>query len=115
MPPTSWTWRWCSKPISRPNGSPACPRSQPARQLVRAGAVLGTQASAKLLWQGAEVEVQAGVEALEEAIGSGLLRAVGAGAGRPGNSGFAPVLIRDGVYPERGAGPRRGLSPPAPR
>src|SRR6266699_6922667 len=39
--------------------------TQPARQLVMASAVLGTQASAKLLWQVAEVGVQAGVEALE--------------------------------------------------
>src|SRR2546421_4714234 len=109
MPPTSWTWRWCSKPISRPNGSPACPRSQPARQLVRAGAVLGTQASAKLLWQVAEVEVQAGVEALEEAIGSGILREVGAGAGRPGSYGFSHELIRDVVYTELGAARRQVL------
>src|SRR6266568_4157137 len=50
--------------------------TQLARQLVRASAVLGTQASAKLLWQVAEVEVQTGVEALEEAIGSGMLREV---------------------------------------
>src|SRR5207302_6255381 len=42
--------------------------TQPARQLVMASAVLGTLVSAPRLWQLAEVGVQAGVEALEEAI-----------------------------------------------
>ena len=46
-----------------------------------ASAVLGNQASAKLLWQLAELGVQAGVEALEEAVKSGLLREEEAGAG----------------------------------
>src|SRR5947209_2190495 len=109
MPPTSWTWRWCSKPISRPNGPPACPRSQPARQLVMASAVLGTLVSAPRLWQLAEVGVQAGVEALEETVGSGILREVGAGAGRPGSYRFSHELIRDVVYTELGAARRQGL------
>ena len=39
-----------------------------ARQLVQASAVLGNQATAKLLWQLAEVEVQPGIEGLEEAV-----------------------------------------------
>jgi hypothetical protein len=59
-----------------------------ARQLVQASAVLGNQATAKLLWQLAEVEVQTGVESLEEAVSSGLLREKEAerpGAGRRGN------------------------------
>src|SRR5258708_3350310 len=45
-----------------------------ARQLVLASAVLGTQATAEHLWQMAEVGGQAGVEALEGAVGSGVLR-----------------------------------------
>jgi len=57
----------------------------PTRQLVQASAVLGNQATAKLLWQLAEVELQAGVEGLEEAVGSGLLREEEAGVGRPGS------------------------------
>src|SRR6266700_6508247 len=72
--------------------------TQLARQLVRASAVLGTQASAKLLWQVAEVEVQTGVEALEEAIGSGMLReeeAGGPGVGNLGSYGFSHDLMRE--------------------
>ena len=53
-----------------------------ARQLVQTSAVLGNQAIAKLLWQLAEVEVQPGIEGLEEAVGSGILREEEAGAGR---------------------------------
>lgn len=77
----------------------------PARQLVQASAVLGNQATAKLLWQLAEVEVQAGVESLEEAVSSGLLREKEAerpGAGRRGNYRFAHDLIREVVYTELG-------------
>ena len=86
--------------------------TQLARQLVRASAVLGTQASAKLLWQVAEVEVQTGVEALEEAIGSGLLReeqAGEAGAGHLSRYGFSHDLVRDVVYTELGAARRQVL------
>jgi len=67
-----------------------------------ASAVLGTQATAEHLWQVAEVGVQAGVEALEEAVGSGLLREENAGAGRPGRYRFAHDLIHDVVYTELG-------------
>ncbi len=86
--------------------------TQPARQLVMASAVLGTQASAKLLWQVAEVEVQTGVEALEEAIGSGMLReeeAGGPGLGNLGSYGFSHDLMRDVVYTELGAARRQVL------
>jgi len=76
--------------------------TRPARQLVMASAVLGTQATAEHLWQVAEVGVQAGVEALEEAVGSGLLREENAGAGRPGRYRFAHDLIHDVVYTELG-------------
>jgi DNA-binding SARP family transcriptional activator/tetratricopeptide (TPR) repeat protein len=77
----------------------------PARQLVQASAVLGNQATASLLWQLAEVGVQAGVEGLEEAVGSGLLReeeAGGPGAGRRVSYRFAHDLIREVVYTELG-------------
>jgi len=79
------------------------------RQLVRASAVLGDQASAKLLWQVAQVEVQAGVEALEEAEGSGILREEGAGTGRPGTYRFAHDLMREVVYTELGEARRQVL------
>ncbi len=81
----------------------------PARQLVMASAVLGNQATAKLLWQLAEVEVQPGIEGLEEAIGSGILREEEAGMGRPGSYRFAHELIRDVVYTELGAARRQVL------
>ena len=88
----------------------------PARQLVRAGAVLGNQATASLLWQLAEMGTlpggqvsQAGVEGLEEAVGSGLLREEEAGPGRPGSYRFAHDLIRDVVYTELGAARRHVL------
>jgi tetratricopeptide (TPR) repeat protein len=51
------------------------------------------------------VGAQAGVEALEEAISSGILReetAGGQGAGRLGSYGFAHELIRDVAYTELG-------------
>src|SRR5437588_10421407 len=82
-----------------------------------ASAVLGTQASAPRLWYLAEVGVQAGVEALEEAEGLGILReegAVGGLAGGPagGQAGtyrFAHDLMRDVVYTELGAARRQVL------
>jgi len=61
------------------------PRSQSARHLMQVSAVLGIAANAKLLWQLAEMEVQAGIEALEEAVSSGILREEEAGVGRPGS------------------------------
>src|SRR5439155_4525448 len=81
----------------------------PARQLVQASAVLGNQATAKLLWQLAEVEVQPGIEGLEEAAGSGILCEEEAGVGRPGSYRFAHDLIRDVVYTELGAARRQVL------
>src|SRR5256714_3216900 len=47
--------------------------AQSARQLVRANAVLGTLATAERLWQVAEGEVQAGLQALGEAVRGGTL------------------------------------------
>jgi tetratricopeptide (TPR) repeat protein len=81
----------------------------PARQLVMAGAVLGNQATASLLWQLAEVGMQAGIEALEEAVGSGILREEETGVGRPGRYRFSHDLIRDVVYTELGAARRQIL------
>jgi len=83
--------------------------AQSARQVVRANAVLGTLATAERLWQVAEVEVQAGVEALEEAVSSGILREEVAGRGRPASYGFAHELIRDVVYTELGEARRHIL------
>jgi predicted ATPase len=84
----------------------------PAQQLVRACAVLGQEASAQLLWLVADLEVQAGVEALEEAEGLGILRKAGAGrqgGGRPGRYHFTHALIRDVLYTELGEARRQLL------
>jgi DNA-binding SARP family transcriptional activator/tetratricopeptide (TPR) repeat protein len=84
----------------------------PAQQLVRASAVLGQEARAQLLWQMADLEVQAGVEALEEAEVLGFLHAAEAGrkgGGRPGSYHFAHALIRDVVYTELGEARRQLL------
>src|SRR5205085_11556434 len=61
------------------------------------------------LWQVAEVGVRAGLEGLEEAIGSGLLREEEAGVGRLGSYRFSHDLIRDVVYTELGAARRHVL------
>ncbi len=84
----------------------------PAHQLVRACAVLGKEASAKLLRQVARLEVQAGVEALEEAEGLGILRAAEAGRQGgccPGSYHFAHALMREVVYTELGEARRQLL------
>ncbi len=83
-----------------------------ARQLVMACAVLGCRASAQLLWQVAELGVQAGVEALEEAVKSGMLREEVAGgpeADRQSSYGFSYELICKVVYCELGAARRQVL------
>jgi predicted ATPase/DNA-binding SARP family transcriptional activator len=76
--------------------------SPAARQLVAAGAVLGNQATAQRLWQVADVGVQAGVEALEEAVGSGMLRAEEAETAWLGSYRFAHDLVREVVYTDLG-------------
>src|SRR5947209_14823 len=85
------------------------PLSQAARQLVQGVAVLGTAASAQRLWQLAELGVQAGVEALEEAVTCGILREEEAGVGRLASYGFAHELMRDVVYTELGTARRQVL------
>src|SRR5947209_5599075 len=90
--------------------------TQPTRQLVMVSAVLGTQATAQHLWQVAELGslssgqgTHAGVEALEEAIRSGILREEQARAGLPGSYLFAHDLIRDVVYTDLGEARRQIL------
>jgi tetratricopeptide (TPR) repeat protein len=85
------------------------PLSQATRGLVQGSAVLGTAASAQLLWQLAELDVQVGVEALEEAVRSGILHEEATGRGRAGRYGFAHELMRDVVYTEIGAARRQVL------
>jgi DNA-binding SARP family transcriptional activator len=80
--------------------------SAPARQLVMAGAVMGSPSSAKLLWRLAELQVSEGLESLEEAIKSGILLEEEAGAGRPASYRFTHDLVRDVVYTELGAARR---------
>ena len=74
-----------------------------SRQLVMISAVLGTQATAQHLWKVAEVEVQVGLEALEEAVRSGIL------GEEQMNYRFSHDLIRDVVYTEMGAARRHVL------
>ena len=88
--------------------------SPAAREVVRAAAVLGGQTSAPQLWQVAGVGVQTGIEALEEAIGSGLLREVGSGSGHAASYGFTNKLIRQVVAIELGEARRQVLSQRAP-
>jgi DNA-binding SARP family transcriptional activator len=52
-----------------------------SRQLVMASAVLGTQSRAQDLWQVAQLDAQTGIEALEEALKSGLFCAEKAQSG----------------------------------
>ena len=78
------------------------PLSRAARQLVQVSAVLATAASAQRLWQVAGLRVQAGDEALEEAVGSGILLAEEEEAGHPGGYRFAHDLMREVVYTELG-------------
>jgi DNA-binding SARP family transcriptional activator len=77
--------------------------TEPARKLLMASAVVGSQVSAQLLWQMAELGVQTGLEALEEAVKSGMLReegAGGSGVGHPDNYGFTNDLIHEVIYAE---------------
>ncbi|EFH86191.1 ATP-binding protein [Ktedonobacter racemifer] len=89
----------------------------PARQLVMACAVLGSRVHAQSLWQAAELGAQEGVEALEEAVKSGLLREEIAGGSRADCLccySFSHELMRKVVYTELGAArrqiTRRGVS-----
>lgn len=81
-----------------------------ARQVVMANAVLGTQATAQHLWQVAELGVQAGIEALEEAVGSGILHEVATETGHPPSYDFTHELIREVVYTGLGTARRQVLS-----
>ncbi|TMC94808.1 MAG: hypothetical protein E6J22_04840 [Chloroflexi bacterium] len=83
--------------------------SPAARQVVMAAAVLATPASARRLWQIAQLGVQAGVEALEEAIKSGILREEEARPGRSAHYRFTHELMREVVYTELGAARRQVL------
>jgi DNA-binding SARP family transcriptional activator len=86
--------------------------SQAARHLVQGVAVLATAANALLLWQLAEIGVREGVEGLEEAVKSGILReeeAGGPGVGNLVTYRFSHDLMRDVVYTELGAARRQVL------
>jgi hypothetical protein len=87
----------------------ALTQAQPRRELLPPSVRALIQGSAPRLWHLAEVGVQAGVEALEEAVGSGILREEGAGAGQPGTYRFAHDLMREVVYTELGEARRQVL------
>jgi hypothetical protein len=81
--------------------------SPTARQLVFASAVSGIGTGAQRLWQIAEMEEQAGIEALEEAVGSGFLCEEDGWADMPGRYRCTYDLIREVVYTELGTVRRR--------
>ncbi|HEX6553593.1 MAG TPA: hypothetical protein VF026_12580, partial [Ktedonobacteraceae bacterium] len=67
-------------------------------QLVVASAVVGHGASAQSLWQVAQLGVRAGMQALEEALGCGMLREEEGGEDQSGSYQCAQELIREVVY-----------------
>jgi hypothetical protein len=81
--------------------------SPTARQLVFASAVSGIGTGVQRLWQIAEMEEQAGIEALEEAVGSGFLCEEDGWADMPGRYRCTYDLIREVVYTELGTVRRR--------
>jgi DNA-binding SARP family transcriptional activator len=81
--------------------------SPSARQLALVSAVLGTGTSTQRLWQVAELEEQAGIEALEEAIGSGFLCEAEGWEEAPGRYRCTYDLVREVLYTELGAVRRR--------
>ena len=90
--------------------------NQPARLLVMASAVRGNQATARHLWQIAELDnlfpgqgINARVEALEETIRSGFLREERTQAGRTSSYRFVHELMRDVIYTELGEARRQIL------
>ncbi len=83
--------------------------SPAARQVVMASAVLGRQTTAQQLWQVADVGIQAGIEALEEAVWSGILREIVSGSGQAASYGFAQELMRQVVLIELGEARRQVL------
>jgi DNA-binding SARP family transcriptional activator len=80
-----------------------------SRQLVMASAVLGTQSRAQDLWQVAPIDVQTGIEALEEALKSGLLCTGKAKIGHQNTYRFVHDMIRQVVYMEIGEARRQAL------
>ena len=83
--------------------------SASARHLLMAAAVLGNLATAKNVWQVADLPSSNGLEALEEAVKSGLLREIEAGRGGRGRYRFAHDLERDVIYTEIGEARRHFL------
>jgi predicted ATPase len=81
--------------------------SPSARQLALVSAVLGTGTSAQRLWQIAELEEQAGIEALEEAIGSGFLCEEEGWEDASAGYRCTYGLVREVLYTELGAVRRR--------
>lgn len=74
----------------------------PARHLVMAAAVLGNRATATFLWQLTDLKDLAGIEALEEALRSGLLRETETRRSLPGSYHFSHEVERDVIYTELG-------------
>jgi predicted ATPase len=80
-----------------------------SRQIMMACAVLGNLVTSLRLWQLVNVEAQEGVTALEEAVGSGILREEEAGMGRLSSYRFSHDLIQQVVYTEIGEARRQLL------
>ncbi|HEX6477877.1 MAG TPA: AAA family ATPase [Ktedonobacteraceae bacterium] len=83
--------------------------SPAARQLVLASSVSGIATGAQRLWQIAEMEEHVGIEALEEAVGSGFLCEEDGWTDMPGRYRCTYDLIREVVYNELGTVRRRIL------
>ncbi|HLI05321.1 MAG TPA: AAA family ATPase [Ktedonobacteraceae bacterium] len=83
--------------------------SSAARQVVMASVVLGGHASAQQLWQVADLEAQAGIEALEEAVRNGILGEAVGESGRQASYGFSQELVRQVVLHELGEARRQVL------
>ncbi|HZU66430.1 MAG TPA: AAA family ATPase [Ktedonobacteraceae bacterium] len=80
-----------------------------ARQLVMASVVLDFRASAYYLWQVAQMEAQTGIQALEEALGSGILRQENGTGDHMGSYHCANQLIRAVISSELGEARRHIL------
>ncbi|HLH63185.1 MAG TPA: AAA family ATPase [Ktedonobacteraceae bacterium] len=73
-----------------------------ARQLVTASVVVDFRANAQHLWQVAQLDMQAGIQALEEAVRSGMLREENGPGEHMGSYHCANELIREVICSEMG-------------
>jgi predicted ATPase len=113
-PDGSWrlepTWEMAAALVQERSRRELLPPS--VRAMILARLLKLAPAARRLVVAGAELGMQDGLEALEEAVKSGLLREEQAGTGRPGRYRFTHDLMREVVYTELGAA--AGLAPARP-